>query len=303
LDKNNGGSIFSLCKLINHYYWRSIVNPIMTFLFPTIMLVALGFALGYYSMFPGAMWYGIIVIGVMTMPSTIADFRSSCLLKIIGISPIKTSKILFSIFIYYFLLIIVSQIFIFVLMILFFFKYIENGLVKDFSTFHMEFKSIKEILKDTSWPCYIYSVLILSITSLVTGLFVVSIFKNTSTTSSIGLMLLVLSILFSGMTIPGQIVRESNALWISSYFLTPLKPAMNMGIESWAVPVKDFQANTNIFDFSKEYEVYQFISLNAHTGNMTFLTIPEKIISFCLPFLYMSLFGFVSYKKFKWTAR
>ena len=78
--------------LLNRYFWKTIYGPIISFVFPVILLVILGHIFKIEYIFPGIIAMAIIFIAVLALPLAIMEFRGSSLFKYIGSSPISTKK-------------------------------------------------------------------------------------------------------------------------------------------------------------------------------------------------------------------
>lgn len=107
--KQNVGSIFNL---IHSYYMTGFFGPFFVVIFPIIMLFILGHAnkaqalisgdpVGFMrQMVSGIMITTLISTGIMGLPLTIVDFKTSTLIKRIGAADIKKSTFLIVILAY-----------------------------------------------------------------------------------------------------------------------------------------------------------------------------------------------------------
>jgi hypothetical protein len=117
---------------------------------------------------------------------------------------------------------------------LFFVKYYNIGQVINLPGFdNVSLPSFSQVLSHIDWVGFLYSTFLVIILSIILGLTIASVFKEPSTINSISLMLLVVTILLSGLAIPNVVVRNNNILWFFSYVATPFKPVVSISIESY----------------------------------------------------------------------
>jgi len=280
----------ALLRIVNSYFWKSISGPFLTFIFPIILVCVLGFSLGYSIAFPGAFFMGIIAVGLNVMPGTICEFRKSSLLKRISITPIKPIRILITICLYYLLVMIASIIITIFLTLLIFIKYFKNGQTIEISNECISVPSLSQVLSHVDYPSFIYVTILIFIISLLTGLMFCSFFTSTSTINSVSIMVMILTILLSGLAVPNSIMKSNIPLWYTGYALTPFKSVICSAFESWNGSFKDnfglisgynYQMNncngSHVFDMSSSYVVYSTVILPGITsGKITILSISEK---------------------------
>jgi len=305
----------ALLKLINSYFWRSISGPFLSFCFPIILTAVLGFSLGYTMAFPGAFFIGIIAIGLNVMPATLSDFRKSSLLKRISVTPIKPIRIFITICLYYLCIMIVSLLFTIAFSYLIFVKYFKTGqeITMQEGSEPILLPSLKDCLANIDYAGFIYSAILIFILSLTTGLFLCSIFSSPTTINSVSIMIMILTILLSGLALPNSIMRSNESLWYCGYFLTPFKSVITFSFESWNHGMKGWEVlgynynnlnNSGIFEFKNKYEIYSTIILpGVDAGTITILDIPEKIATLIIPFAWITFFSAYTGKKFKWSVR
>jgi len=307
----------ALLKIVNSYFWKSISGPFLSFIFPIILVCVLGFSLGYNMAFPGAFFMGIIAVGLNVMPGTICEFRKSSLLKRISITPIRPIRILITICLYYLVIMIISIIITICLTLLVFIKFIKNGQTIEIPSIgSITMPSLSQVLANVDYASFIYVTILIFILSLLTGLMFCSFFTSTSTIHSVSIMVMILTILLSGLALPNSVMKSNISLWYVGYVFTPFKSAMCSAYESWNGAFKDhlsgnfylFQMNncngSHVFNMSSSYVIYSAIVLpGVGSGRITILSVTEKWVTIFLPYVWVIIFSIIIGKKFKWGNR
>ncbi|MDR3249705.1 MAG: hypothetical protein LBS95_01360 [Mycoplasmataceae bacterium] len=298
----------------------------MAFIFPFILICALGFSMGYSMAFPGAFCLGTIAVGINTLPSTIIDFKKSSLLKRISVTPIKPIRILLSICLFYLLIMVCSVIVMTSLTMLIFINYWNIGQNIDFAGTSLNMPSMQEVFANVNWGEYAYCIFIIIILSLSCGLALSALFRSAGSIQAFSIMIVVLTILLSGLALPNAVIRNTPTLWYLGYILTPFKSIITSAFEAWNGSYHQFAnpsdlpeflnwdpnwyqmmnlQGSNIFDFTKNYSVYSTLMFPGMQPfqKIDILNGQEKMATVALPFAWIVLLFIVTMKKFKWTNR
>ncbi|MEF9985230.1 MAG: hypothetical protein RSA87_03170 [Malacoplasma sp.] len=320
-----------LLALTNDSFWRGIFGPFFAFCFPIIFIAILGTMIGYDSILGGSLGISAMAISLTSMPQAIFEFKKSSLLKRIGATPVKPYMFLLVTGCFYFVIMFLSVIWCIIFSLLIFgIPYWNEGKVIS-STFPLQgggFSSLlalpfKDVLANVDWLGLIWGQLMAILIGASCGMFLVSISKSTVMLQAIGVTILIISQFLSAQVLPPAMVRDIDGLWYASYILSPFKSSTTMIFESWngelianataqqlAIPVFGEDGTTilhyvpnlfktNIFNVEQGYWYYN----TNGTGSLEILSIAEKYVIFFIPFLWMFIFGSISYWKFRWTSR
>lgn len=310
-----------LLKIINIHFWKSIVGPFFAFGFPLIFVAILGTLIGYQSMFAALISISCIAVALAAMPQAIFEFKQSTLLKRIGITPIKPWMFLLTAAGYYVGIMIIGTIITFSLSLLIFMGNFDVGkeIAKTTVTLPggappltdvpvLAF-SISDILANTNWGGFIWSLIMCIIISTSLGMMIMSVSKNIMMISGLGVPILILSQFLAGQVLPFSMLRPVDALWYMSY-ITPLKPAVSMLVQSSQGNFEQVYdaankvlnlvptGSINIFDINSQFHVMETTRFDKPV-----FSVAENVINLILPFVWTGLFAFISIKKFKWTTR
>lgn len=323
-------AIKALLALTNDSFWRGIFGPFFAFIFPLIFIGILGSMLGYDAILGGALGISTMSISLTSMPQAIFEFKRSSLLKRIGATPVKPYMFLLVTGAFYFVIMFASVIWaiIFALMI-FGIPYWDSGkvvvdqvLAANGSVITPEIRalSFSETLSKVNWGGMFWAQIMAILVGASCGMFLVSTSKSTIMIQSIGVTILITSQFLSAQVLPPAMVRNVDALWFSSYALSPYKSTTSMLLESWngelfsengsiytqvlddAGKIAYLKPNirvSNIFDVNTPYIYYS----NTGATEMEILSTTEKILNFFLPFVWVALFGAISVWKFRWSTR
>ncbi len=97
-SQSSFGNIKSFTKLYYSYYIRSFDAIFLTFVFPLLMLFMLGAVMPAQTLLPGLWLLPGITTAFFFLPKSLVHWRSSSLIKRIGITPIKPWEFIMSIF-------------------------------------------------------------------------------------------------------------------------------------------------------------------------------------------------------------
>lgn len=200
----------STFMLINAYFWKTFYGPIMSFLFPVILLSILGNIFKVEYVYPGIIAMAFLFIGTLSLPLTIMELKQSSLFKYIGSSPVNPLKFTLVVIGFYIFMSIISAFIIFFTTMIVFHKDVfpsngfKNGILGGI------FTSVKG-----SFSFYISSGIHLLFV-IVFGLLIATFSKTPQQALTVGLIVLIPSIFLSGMIISVDIIAQSSALnWIS----------------------------------------------------------------------------------------
>ena len=212
----------AIFKLLNKYFLKSVVGPLCAFALP------LFFALMFFTMgqkqfaisLPVIVSIGVLAVTLMIIPTLIIDLRKSLILKRIGTSRISTHQFIFILVVYFYIWIILSIIFSFIL-------------------FAIIAPLASEESKANAWKNHdigstIYSALILGTMGIVSSVFIGTFCKNSMIASAIAFIVIVFSLFTSGLLMPFSIIRQIDAMRALNYFL-PFNWPMLMMQEAWGV--------------------------------------------------------------------
>lgn len=199
----------STFKLINSYFWKTFYGPILSFLFPIILLGILGNIFRVEYVYPGIIAMSFLFIGLLSLPLTIMELKQSSLFKYIGSSPVNPMKFTIVVIGFYIFVSIISSFIILGTTMAMFSKDV-------FPSTGFAHGILGGIF---SWPgvasFYISSGIHL-IFVIAVGLLISTISKTPQQSLTIGLVILIPSIFLSGMILSVDIIAESPALnWIS----------------------------------------------------------------------------------------
>ena len=213
-----------LLKFINKTYWKTIVLPVMSFIFPIFYVAIIG---GVWSLFsqltpsiilPAAWSIGIITTTLLCIPQMIFDLQSSVLIKRLGVSKYKP-------WMFYLLLIaffIVINFFSYLFLIATSYLVLMNNAL-----------FVTDLLVNANYWEVLYSLFISFIMGLSIGLFLVNVCKTTVQIQIIGSIILIISVGVSGMLVPIAFLYNINYLYRIITLISPFTYTNSLLTESW----------------------------------------------------------------------
>lgn len=316
-----------LIKIINLYFWKSIIGPFFAFAFPIIFIAILGMMLGYSSMFGGLLMISSMSISLTSMPQAIFEFKRSSLLKRIGVTPIKPWMFVVIAGVFYLLVMIVGTFFSIIMGIAIFSGNMNEGkeiisstppYLPGFNPMHpvapLYSYSLWQLLTGINWGGFIWSLLLNILIGLSIGMFLVSVSKSTIMIQGIGIPVLILSQFLSAQVLPPYMVREIDAIWYLGY-ISPFKSTTILMFQSWNPSITGVEwvetlnggtgayqqvitGTINIFDMDANYK-----TMTSDGKILDLVSKPERYINMFLPFIWVGLFSGLSIKYFKWSTR
>lgn len=197
-------------KLLNSYFWKTIYGPILSLLFPIILLSILGNIFRVEYVYPGIIAMSFLFIGLLSLPLTIMELKQSSLFKYIGSSPVNPVRFaIVVIFFYVFMAILAALLIMAFTIALFHSKTLPNGHITQ-GILGGIFGTVKG-----AFSFYIATAIHL-IFVIIVGLLIATISKTPQQSLTTGLVILIPSIFLSGMVLSVDVIAQSAALnWIS----------------------------------------------------------------------------------------
>ncbi len=317
--------MLTLFKLINKFFWKSITGPIFCLVIPSTLLLFLGLVLGYTYTMPGGLVSPILTIGLVFMPQTIFEFKNSSLLKRISLTQIDSKKFLFVIFIYNFIVILISIIIQFVLSLVIFFPYLNeahpwSGFWSELITPPNPFINVGwdtgmtyfEMLRSVNWGDFIYSLFILITLTMMIGFVISTIATSSLFIISAGISVVMTTMFLAPTVLPIQMIAPVEIMRGIGY-AWPLKYPMGLLIESFNGNLSGEEFNnigsSVIWDVNNSYDIYNsfgyspFNEVMNNKRTISFFARTDKILNLTMPYLLIASFGLIIYSNFSWNTR
>lgn len=197
-------------KLLNSYFWKTIYGPILSLVFPVILLAILGNIFRVEYVYPGIIAMSFLFIGLLSLPLTIMELKQSSLFKYIGSSPVNPVRFALVVIAFYvFMAILAALLIMGFTMVLFHNKALPEGHITK-GILGGIFGTVKGALS------FYVATAIHLIFVIVAGLLVATISKTPQQSLTLGLVILIPSIFLSGMVLSVDIIGQSSVLnWIS----------------------------------------------------------------------------------------
>ncbi|MGL5640143.1 MAG: hypothetical protein ACRDCD_00585 [Mycoplasmoidaceae bacterium] len=317
LDSSSMISMKSLYSLINNHFFKSIINPFFSFLFPIIFVAILGSLLGYSSLLGGLIAMPSMTISLLVLPLTIFEFKNSVLLKRIAVTNIKTWMFLFAMISYYFLITIISTITTILLSMALFSQYWSIGeeissVTTALGNENVLAPSLSEYFTNAEWGGIIWGIILNSLVGSSIGFLAVSFSKSSLILQGILIPILILSQFLSAMVLPIAMIKEIDAIWYLTY-ISPFRYSSGLINESFngiisLSNIPEINGNDLIIKASLSpsliFDVNSVFSVLNSKGEMTeIFGMADKIINLIMPFVISLIFMGISLKTFKWSTR
>lgn len=310
--KIDNSKTLAILSLVNRYFWKTKVAPIMSIVLPFTFMV-LYYLIGlsdpsvevvppvdimlppspppFLIALPSFLSLTILPLLFLILPQMHVDFKNSILLRKIKISNINKIKYIFLVSAFFTIMSFMFTI----LTFLFFMAFASEDL---------------SILKYIDWGGLVYGILMTIISGISIGFFVGIVAHKPLTSQLIGFGIILISMGLGGQLIPIQVIGSSDPVKILSFF-SPLN--YSLALINTAIipefpetlispdlePVKTFSFfYNNIFDFSKSFQIVGF-SLNPAVIYEKW----HKVLNVFVPLFIISIFSTLSYFFFKWTSR
>jgi len=313
--------ILATLKLINKYFWKTKIAPILSLGIP-LGFMLLFFALeqsndvnngipstSFISGLPSFISLSIFPFMLMTLPQMHTDFKNSILLRKIRISNIGKYNYFLLIFGY-------STVMSLFFTLITFLAFLAFG---NESLFEVLPKSIDaptnisgiSLIQSIDWLGLIYGIIMLIISGVPLGLFIGIISKSPMVAQLIGLTIFMLSLTLSGQFIPLSVIAQITGLEYVILF-SPLNYALSL-INSATIPLIKFVSNdalppeimsfeifkNNIFDLTTPFKINDLRGM----GDITLFATWHKGLNLFFPLLVSGSFITLDSYFFKWSSR
>lgn len=297
-------SINAIFSLINKYFWKNKLGPIIVFIFPFIMtiflyLLSLNHKDQYYYFAQDNIFLisiSCIPICIFTMPLLIVEIKKSILLKKIAQAHISISLYISIISVYFLFLSSLSL----ALTEVYWLSFMNVHITKFFN--------IKE------GGDVFYSIFCLIIVSISLGIIIGSLSKNTTAIPMLGIAILLLTLVISGILSPTDVA----GVWVLRYInlFSPLNYPLILVNEAFFVLTP---SEKNIFSFIQPFYIYDGVKnfpepknfwqfLNNYFSAKEIATILwftkwQRLLAIFFPFLIFISFNLISIRFFSWSSR
>ncbi len=208
----------SILFILNQYYWKSISAPFFTFIVPPIFILILGNVLDPKIVLPGLISMCPLILGTISLPQVIFEFKQSVLLKRIGVAAIKPIHFIMIISAYYCVLMFVS-----VLFALAFSMAIFSG-------------SFTKVFGYVDYGQFLFAQLLNIILSIELGMMIASFFKTLMAIQVAGFFMVIVTLFLSGMVIAPIFLSQKPGMLTTSYIM-PHKYPTDLAIQAWGANV------------------------------------------------------------------
>ncbi len=244
----------SILFILNQYYWKSISAPFFTFIVPPIFILILGNILDPKLVLPGLISMCPLILGVISLPQVIFEFKQSVLLKRIGVAAIKPIHFIIMVNAYYCVLMFISVLF---------------ALAFSMAIFSSSFT---KIFGYVDYGQFLFAQLLNIILSIEFGMMIASFFKTLMSIQVVGFFIVIITLFLSGMVIAPIILANKPGMLTTSYIM-PHKYATDLAIQAWGANVKwidDFNMNLNVDHI---YNIDSSINIGSPNGNFIPITL------------------------------
>lgn len=299
--------------LLNTHFWKSKIGPISSIVMPLLYMViyaVIGTNTVFFSGLSSYLSFSILPLTIISMPLALVEFKSSIILRKISTSSITAFKFCLLMFGYYLIVTIISNLIVITLCATF--------LNKD----------APEIFKTINWGQFIYSLLMVYISSLSVGLLLGVLIKKANQAQIFGFLILFISIILAGQLMPLSVLGSVDAIKYISLF-SPISYSMSLmnnvlvgdsneiiGLiatannGSFASVVESCIKGQSIFDVQNPFIIfdYDFSNINGeqefYVNGYTKIYLEwQKILNLIMPYVICISFITISVKKFNWTSR
>lgn len=303
--------------IINSHFWKSITGPFFAFAFPVIFIAILGTLLGFDQVLGGILSIPTVTVSLTILPVALFEFKSSSLLKRIGVTSIKPWMFMAAISSYYILVMILGTIFTLSMAMIIFSPYWNEGRLIEEVPIKIYSASFKDTLANVNWGGFIWSHIMNILVSTSLGLLVSSLCKSSLSIQGVSIPILILSEFLAAQVLPIAMVRNIDALYFVSY-ITPFKYSTGLIIESWNgdIHLPEISNSLSILNETSQSLTMELTSQNIFNINQGFYAFyknpaspmlifneADKVVNLIMPFVFTGLFAGVALKRFKWSTR
>ncbi len=273
--------MFSLIKIYNKNYWKSIFGPILTFVIPVIIVFLFLTAYNLHInsttsiaigelIIPAIIFLTMYLLSLLILPQSIFELKNSIFSKMLVASSIKPWKIPIAGILFYSVLNIITV-----------FISLASVLLCCLSSTEMldiTFFTFRQI----NWLDLIYVIFINLITAMSFGAMMGMVCKSVSVISLVGTLIVFLSIVLAGFLTPICLVPSQHpSLWYISY-IDFVRYPVTSAFEAIYSKASTFNVyGSSIFDFSTPY----YAQLNGLTSYPFLVLTPvDKILNMTVPY-------------------
>ena len=191
------------------HFIKTYFGIILSVILPVVLLLILGHIFKIQYVLPGVIALSIMSLGIISLPISIMELKSSIILKFVGSTKMSKMKFIITLGLFYIFISFLATI----LIILMTFALFSS---KTFP--HGGFKEgvLSGIFSLSGSISFIISILIHIVFSVSVGFIIASFSKSILQSMAIGITILLVSMFLSGMIIPVDVIARSTLLqWIS----------------------------------------------------------------------------------------
>lgn len=298
----------AIFSLLNTHFWKSKIGPISSIIMPLLYMViyfVIGSSAVFFSGLSSYLSFSILPLTIIAMPLALVEFKNSIVLRKISTSSINAFKYCIIMFIYYLIVTIIANIIVMVI----------------FTAFLN--KDAPDLFKQINWGEFIYSLLMVYISSLSVGLLLGVLIKKTNQVQIIGFLLLFISIILAGQFMPLSVIGKVDAIKYISLF-SPISYSMGLMNNVLSGDSNELLTLIGIANIDKIQIINECIKGNSIFNiNAPFCLVDyyfddskivfegfskiylewQKIINLLMPYIICISFIAISVKKFNWTSR
>ena len=201
-------------KLINSYFWKTMYGPILSFIFPIMLLGILGNIMHIEYVYPGIISLNILFIGALALPLAFTEFKGSSFFKYIGASPIKPLKFSLVIVFYYIFISTLSAAIVLVTTV---------GLFNDevFPGENAKFKNgiLGGLTTTSGFFSFILALLLHLLIVIFSGIAIATFSKTPQQALTLAIIIIIPTMFLSGMVITVDIIAQSKTMQMISRFI------------------------------------------------------------------------------------
>ncbi len=228
--------MLGVLNIINKYFWKSWSGPFFTFaIAPLVMIVSMSLYSSPIVILANALSIPIICCGATIVPQTIHEFKSSVILKRIGVSDVRPVLFMVAVFVYFTSFMVVSVVLNLLISVLY--VYLTYG--NDPAFGKVDYFSIYNSADYASWAM---SQLLTIALALSVGFFASSVLRSVLAIQTTGIVVIIVAMFVGGALVPFSMVADNGILRSVSYLL-PFRYTSALGIESWFANVNGLFAD------------------------------------------------------------
>ncbi|MGL5630201.1 MAG: hypothetical protein ACRDCG_00255 [Mycoplasmoidaceae bacterium] len=297
----------TILQLINKYFWKSKLAPIMSLLLPLCFII-INYLMSesfknsagktgdginrdtFVSALPGIFSLSILPLILLVLPQMHVDFKKSVILRKIKVNNFKKFYYIFLVSFYFTIMSIL-----FSLITLVF-----------FSIFRLISNHGKITSGNIDWAGTFYGLFWLILSGISIGFFIGIFFSRVINSLMTGIGILFISMALAGNLIPTNLIANIGAY---KYILLAFPLNYSMGLINNAIlPTFDPNIHYSIFNLNHGFSIQSFIPKNsgpsvAPTYKELIIYAPwQKGLNLFMPIFITAFFTFFNLKFFKWSS-